>query len=139
MREKTVMYEYKVSGIGKIVDGDTVDCTIDLGFGIFCRQRIRFYGIDAPEINSKDHREKAMADESHGFVTRWLSENSKNLIIETFKDDKYGRLLGRFRTQDGRCINDEMIKLGYAWPYSGGVREKNLDILESLRKQAKEL
>lgn len=136
MLEKTSMYEYKVREIGKIVDGDTVDCTIDLGFGIFCRQRIRLYGIDAPEINSKDLREKIMADESHGFVTRWLSENSKHLIIETFKDDKYGRLLGRFRTQDGRCINDEMVKLGYAWAYVGGPRERNLDILEGLRKQA---
>ena len=136
---KNHMYEYRVSEIGKIVDGDTVDCVLDLGFGMFCKQRIRLHGIDAPEIHSKDQREKRLADESLGFVTRWISENSKNLIVETFKDDKYGRLLGRFRTQDGRCINDEMVKIGYAWAYDGGTKHKDLDALEAIRKQARSI
>lgn len=133
------MYEYRVSSIGKVVDGDTIDCVLDLGFGIFCKQRIRLYGIDAPEIHSKDPREKRMADESLGFVTRWISENSKNLIVETFKGDKYGRMLGRFRTQDGRCINDDMVKIGYAWSYDGMTKNKDFDALEAIRKQERSI
>ena len=133
------MYEYRVSEIGKIVDGDTVDCVLDLGFGMFCKQRIRLYGIDAPELRSRDQRERKMADEALGFVTRWISENRNNLIVETFKDDKYGRLLGRFRTEDGRCVNDEMVKIGYAWAYDGGTKNKDLDVLEAIRKQSQSI
>jgi len=133
------MFEYKVVEIVKIVDGDTIDCLLDLGFGISYKQRIRLHGIDAPERNSSDSRERGMAEESTGFFTRWISENKKNLIVQTFKDDKYGRMLGRFRTGDGRCVNDEMVKFGYAWVYDRNSPERNMDQLEAIRKQSREV
>jgi micrococcal nuclease len=133
------MFEYKVIEIVKIVDGDTIDCVLDLGFGIYYKQRVRLHGIDAPESNSADSRERGMADESTGFFTRWISENKKNLIVQTFKDDKYGRMLGRFRTGDGRCVNDEMVKLGFAWVYDKNSTERNLDQLDAIRKQSREV
>lgn len=130
------MYHYSVKEINKIVDGDTVDCTIDLGFGISCKQRLRLHGIDAPELNTKDYRERTLAEGSSSFLSRWINDNKNNLIVQTFKDDKYGRMLAKFITTDGRCVNDEMIKLGYAWHYDGSVRTKDFDAMEALRKQS---
>jgi len=130
------MYEYKIASVEKVVDGDTVDCTLDLGFGMFCKQRIRLYGIDAPETHSKNLKEKSMGKESKEFLESWLEKNKNNLVIKTFKDDKYGRLLGVIRESTGEVINDRMVKLGYAWSYDGGTKVKELSQLEELRKSA---
>ena len=130
------MYEYKIASVEKVVDGDTVGCTLDLGFGMFCKQRIRLHGIDTPETHSKNLKEKSMGKESKEFLESWLEKNKNNLVIKTFKDDKYGRLLGIISESAGEVINDRMVKLGYAWSYDGGTKVKDLSQLEELRKSA---
>jgi micrococcal nuclease len=130
------MYEYKIVSVKKIVDGDTLDCTLDLGFGIFCIQRIRLHGIDAPETHSKDIKEKSMGKESQEFLASWLEKHMGKLVIKTFKDDKYGRLLGIISGANGEIVNESMVKLGYAWSYDGRTKVKELSHLEKLRKSA---
>jgi len=130
------MYEYKISSVEKVVDGDTLDCTMDLGFGVFCKQRIRLHGIDTPETHSKNLEEKSMSEESKVFLTSWIEKHKDNLVIRTFKDDKYGRLLGIISESTGEVINDIMVKLGYAWAYNGRTKVKDLSRLKELRKSA---
>jgi micrococcal nuclease len=133
------MYEYRVKEIVRVVDGDTVDCNIDLGFGISSMQRVRLHGLDTPETRSKDPREKQIAQDGKQFFTSWLEENKNQLVVQTFKEDKYGRLLARFRASSGICVNDEMVKLGYAWVYSGGKKVGDISHLEALRKNSSSL
>lgn len=127
------MYEYKVKEILKVVDGDTVDVLIDLGFNIILKQRVRLDGIDSPESINSDQVEKKIGLESKKYLTDWLL-NKKDLIIKTTKDDKYGRILARILSHDSKiCANDDMIKYGYAWKYEGGTKNKDFDSLLKLR------
>lgn len=123
------MYEYVVQQIAKIVDGDTLDINIDLGFSMTTKQRIRLNGIDTPESNSKDDLERKLAIEAKEFVTKWLLEHP-SLIIRTTKSDKYGRMLGDLIVH-GKTVslNQEMIRLGYAWTYDGGTKQKDFSLL----------
>lgn len=87
------MYEYKAT-IRRWVDGDTVDVDIDLGFGlVFSNQRIRLYGIDAPEQRTRDLAEKEKGLAATAYVNEQAPVGSK-VVIKTYKDDKYGRVLG---------------------------------------------
>lgn len=124
------MYEYKIKEVIKIVDGDTIDVLIDLGFDITIKQRVRLYGIDAPESITSDAKEKKLGIESKEYLKKWLLDK-KNLIVKTIKDDKYGRILAKITSQDqdNSCINDEMIKYGYAWLYNGDTKSKDFDAL----------
>jgi micrococcal nuclease len=111
------MYEYKIKKILKIIDGDTLDAEIDLGFNIVITQRIRLAGIDAPETRTKNLEEKVDGLESK----RWLEEKlttSKPMFIRTEKDDKYGRILGWiYIGEDSITVNTHMIREGYAKPF----------------------
>jgi micrococcal nuclease len=127
------MYEYKITEIVKIVDGDTVDLIIDLGFNILCKERIRLNRVDTPESNSKDEKEKLLALEAKEFLSLWLT-NQNDLKIKTAKDDKYGRYLGEIYGDQHLCINDLLIEKGYAWEYDGGTKKKYLKILLEKRK-----
>jgi len=127
------MYEYKITEIVKIVDGDTVDLIIDLGFNILCKERIRLNRVDTPESNSKDEKEKLLALEAKEFLSLWLT-NQNDLKIKTAKDDKYGRYLGEIYGDRHLCINDLLIEKGYAWEYDGGTKKKDLNILLEKRK-----
>jgi micrococcal nuclease len=127
------MYEYKITEIVKIVDGDTVDLIIDLGFNILCKERIRLNRVDTPESNSKDEKEKLLALEAKEFLSLWLT-NQNDLKIKTAKDDKYGRYLGEIYGDQHLCINDLLIEKGYAWEYDGGTKKKDLKILLEKRK-----
>lgn len=130
------MYQYKIKEILKVVDGDTVDITIDLGFDVTVKQRVRLDGIDAPEHISSNPEEKKLASESKEYLENWL-KNQKDLIISTTKDDKYGRILAKISTSDNKiCINEEMIRLGYAWTYDGGTKTKNFQELMIKRSKA---
>jgi micrococcal nuclease len=122
------MYEYTVKEIIKIVDGDTVDIVLDLGFDVYRRERVRLNRIDTPESNSKNEVEKKLAIEAKDFVSTWMI-NQKQIRIKTLKDDKYGRLLGEFYGNDDVCLSDLLIEKGYAWAYNGGTKNKDLNIL----------
>ena len=121
------MYEYAVKEIVKVVDGDTVDIIIDLGFDLSKKERVRLAGIDTPESRTRDLEEKKLGLEAKEFLERRLMECAK-LIVKTEKDGKYGRMLGWFYCSKIN-INTEMVERGYAWEYDGGKKEKNLQEL----------
>ncbi len=127
------MYEYHVKEIVKIVDGDTVDLVLDLGFSTFVQQRLRLKGIDTPELSSTNESERIIANEAKGYVSVWLI-NQKKLAVKTFKDDKYGRLLAEIFGDGGVCLNTLLVESGYAWAYNGGIRNKDLNLLLEKRK-----
>ena len=119
------MYEYKVKSVDHIVDGDTLDVTVDLGFNITHKIRVRLYGINTPESRTRDLEEKARGLESKKYftkiVTKWVEDDS--LFVKTEKKGKYGRYLGiLFNPADSPTLNDHMIEEGYAVPYFGGKR-----------------
>ena len=123
------MYEYKCK-IVKIIDGDTADVDIDLGFGVWLKkQRIRFYGIDTPESRTRDVTEKIYGNAAKAFVVSYLPLDSIQTLI-TVKDavGKYGRILGKFKvyesiTDSYVILNDMMIALHYAVAYHGQSKE----------------
>jgi micrococcal nuclease len=125
------MYEYAVKDIVRVIDGDTVDIIIDLGFGLTKKERVRLAGIDAPESRTKNLEEKEFGLDAKEFLQRRLADCQK-LIVKTEKDGKYGRMLGWFICGQMN-INDEMIGRGYAWQYDGGTKDKDLDTLRQLR------
>tara|TARA_R100001443_G_scaffold117413_1_gene142310 strand:+ start:1279 stop:1668 length:390 start_codon:yes stop_codon:yes gene_type:complete len=125
------MYEYAVKQIVKVVDGDTVDIIIDLGFDLSKKERVRLAGIDTPESRTRDLEEKKLGLEAKEFLERRLMECAK-LIVKTEKDGKYGRMLGWFYCSQIN-INTEMVERGYAWEYDGGKKEKNLQDLLNKR------
>jgi micrococcal nuclease len=131
------MYEYKVKKVVKIIDGDTIDIDIDLGFYVTTTQRIRLAGIDTPETRTKDLLEKRLGLEAKQWLTDKLA-TIPELTIVTVKDDaeeKYGRLLGwLYEKSITASINEQMITLGYAWKYDGAKKEKDLDELLNIRK-----
>ena len=104
---------YKVNRVIEVIDGDTVDCLIDLGFYVMIRTRIRMIGIDAPEIKGKT---KALGEASRAWLAAALDRHKASLVVETTKADKYGRLLGHFKCSAG-SINDAMIANGHAQFY----------------------
>ena len=124
------MYEYQVKSIDHIVDGDTFDCTIDLGFDVSIKIRVRMYGINTPESRTRDLEEKARGLESKERLIQLLNVGSKgqdNLILQTKKKGKYGRYLGivlRKRKDDEELlnINQRLIDEGFAVEYFGGKR-----------------
>ena len=127
------MYEYAVKEIVKIIDGDTVDIVIDLGFDLSKKERVRLAGIDTPESRTRDAEEKIFGLEAKAYLKTRL-EGSEKLVVKTEKDGKYGRMLGWFYCSDVESsINNEMIEKGYAWEYDGGKKDKNLQDLLDVR------
>jgi micrococcal nuclease len=130
------MFEYVVREVTKIVDGDTLDIVIDLGFSLTTKQRVRLNGIDTPESITKDEYEKKFGFEAKDFITNWLV-SGKKIKVRTDKDDKYGRILGHFYCDgDTESLNDKMVRLGYAWAYDGGTKKKDFELLLERRKTA---
>lgn len=116
------MYQYKIKSIKKIVDGDTVDVDISVGFGIVITQRIRLKGVNAAESRTLNEEEKKKGLAAKEWLTKELSKEGE-WIIETYKDDKYGRLLGvLYLVGEPVTINEKMINDGIAVPYDGGKR-----------------
>jgi micrococcal nuclease len=120
------MYEYKCKLV-KVVDGDTVDVDIDLGFDVWLRkQRIRLYGVNAPESRTRDLEEKKKGLAAKEYVTNFLDDEA-GLILKTHKDaeGKYGRILGelwRITNYADQSLNDYLVEKGHATPYFGGKR-----------------
>ena len=134
-------YNFRVTKINRVVDGDTIDVTIDLGFDLTKKERVRVAGVDTPEKRTRDKEEKALGIDA----TNWLKEKLQtavagddDLIIRTELVGgvgKYGRLLGWLYIGDERVsINEEMIGEGYAWPYDGGKKQKDFEELRVLRR-----
>jgi micrococcal nuclease len=126
------MYEYKIREVVKVVDGDTVDVILDLGFDMFKKERIRLNGIDAPESRTLDTEEKALGIDAKEFLERRL-EDCDNLWVATEKDGKYGRMLGDIWCS-ATNINEEMVLRGYAWKYDGGTKTKDIKKLKEIRR-----
>jgi micrococcal nuclease len=139
MGEK-VMYEYYVRKVENVVDGDTIDVLIDLGFDILFASRVRLAGIDTPESRTKDLAEKALGLEAKEYLKKHLKD-AKSVVIKTEKMDsseKYGRILGWvYINGDTVSLNDMMINDGYAWGYLGDTKVKDFDALAKARAKAK--
>ena len=122
------MYEYRCK-ILRVVDGDTVDIDIELGFDIILRkQRIRMYGIDTPESRTRDLVEKKYGLMAKELVKRFIPEGTMQTII-TEKDDKgkYGRILGKFKIEfqeEETTLNEWMVKYHYGVEYYGQSKEE---------------
>ena len=134
-------YNFRVVSIDKVVDGDTIDVTIDLGFDLFKKERVRVAGIDTPEKRTRNLEEKALGLDA----TAWIKEHLEgaingddDLIIRTELDGgvgKYGRLLGWLYIGDAIVsLNERMIDEGYAWAYDGGSKNKNFEELREIRR-----
>ena len=131
------MYEYRVKKVNKIVDGDTIDVDIDLGFAVSFTQRVRLAGIDTPESRTTDLTEKALGLEVKEKIKKEIAA-AKDIVIKTEKPDsseKYGRILG-WLFLDGAdvSLNQKLINEGYAWTYGGGTKIKDFDELIAKRQ-----
>lgn len=133
------MYEYYVRKVENIVDGDTIDVLIDLGFDILFASRVRLSGIDTPESRTSDKAEKVLGLESKEYLKKYLKD-AKSVIIKTEKMDsseKYGRILGWvYIDGDTESINDKMINDGYAWGYLGDTKVKDFEALKKARAKS---
>ena len=134
-------YNFRVVSIDKVVDGDTIDVTIDLGFDLFKKERVRVAGVDTPEKRTRNLEEKALGLDA----TEWIKDHLEgaidgddDLIIRTELDGgvgKYGRLLGWLYIGDAIVsLNEKMIDEGYAWEYDGGTKNKNFEELREIRR-----
>ena len=133
-------YNFRVTEIVKVLDGDTIDVIIDLGFDLYKKERVRIAGVDTPEKRTRDLEEKALGEDA----TNWLKEKLEgaisgedDLVIRTELDGgvgKYGRLLGWLYIGDEtESINERMIQQGYAWEYDGGTKKKDFQELREIR------
>jgi micrococcal nuclease len=133
------MYEYYVRKVENVVDGDTIDVLIDLGFDILFQSRVRLAGIDTPESRTKDLKEKALGLESKEYLKKHLKD-AKSVVIKTEKmnsTEKFGRILGWIYVNgDTESVNDKMINDGYAWGYLGDTKVKDFDALAKARKKS---
>ena len=133
------MYEYFVKEVKNVVDGDTIDVVIDLGFDILFASRVRLAGIDTPESRTTDKAEKALGIEAKEYLKKQLKD-AKSVVIRTEKMDsseKYGRILGWvYINGESESINNKMINDGYAWGYLGETKIKDFEVLKKARTKS---
>ena len=115
--------------------------TIDLGFDLYKKERVRIAGVDTPEKRTRDLEEKALGLDATAWMKDKLTETIKGdeeLIIRTELKGgtgKYGRLLGWLYVGEGDIsLNEQMITEGYAWAYDGGTKQKNFEELREIRR-----
>ncbi len=134
-------YNFRVTEINRVLDGDTIDVTIDLGFDLFKKERVRIAGVDTPEKRTRNLEEKELGIHA----TNWLKDKldgaingDDDLVIRTELDGgvgKYGRLLGWCYIGDSELsLNEQMITEGYAHAYDGGTKDMNLEALREIRR-----
>ena len=135
-------YNFRVIKINRVVDGDTIDVTIDLGFDLYKKERVRVAGVDTPEKRTRNLEEKELGIDA----TNWLKKEldgaiagDDELTVRTELDGgvgKYGRLLGWLYIGDSDLsLNEQMITEGYAHSYDGGTKDMNLEALRVIRRQ----
>ena len=133
------MYEYFVKNVTSVVDGDTIDVVVDLGFDIMFASRVRLAGIDTPESRTTDKAEKILGLESKEYLKKQLKD-AKSVVIKTEKmnsSEKYGRILGWIYVNgDTVSLNDKMINDGYAWGYLGETKVKDFEVLKKARSKS---
>ena len=133
-------YNFRVVKINRVVDGDTIDVTIDLGFDLMKKERVRIAGVDTPEKRTRDLEEKALGLDA----TAWMKEHLEGAIKGddelTIRTElkggvgKNGRLLGWLYVGEGDVsLNEQMITEGYAWEYDGGAKKKDFQELRDIR------
>jgi micrococcal nuclease len=131
-------YIYRIKQITKVVDGDTIDADIDLGFDISLTKRIRLAGVDTPESRTSDANEKKYGIQSKEWLKHKI-ESAENILIKTELPDsteKYGRIIGHLFVNDQEAsLNDQMVVEGYAWTYDGGTKKKDFAALDAIRKK----
>ena len=134
-------YNFRVVKIDRVLDGDTIDVTIDLGFELYKKERVRIAGVDTPEKRTRNLEEKALGLDA----TDWLKDKLEgaisgddDLVIRTELvggTGKYGRLLGWCYIGDSTVsLNEQMIEEGYAHAYDGGTKDMNLEKLREIRR-----
>ena len=134
-------YNFRVVSIDRVVDGDTIDVSIDLGFDLIKKERVRIAGIDTPEKRTRDLEEKALGIDA----TNWMKKNLEDTIAGddelTIRTElvggmgKYGRLLGwLYVGESDVSLNEQMITEGYAWEYDGGTKKKDFEELREIRR-----
>ena len=134
-------YNFRVVEINRVLDGDTRDVTIDLGFDLYKKERVRIAGVDTPEKRTRNLEEKELGIDA----TNWLKDKldgaingDDDLVIRTELDGgvgKYGRLLGWCYIGDATLsLNEQMITEGYAHAYDGGTKDMNLEALREIRR-----
>jgi len=134
-------YNFRVTEIVKVLDGDTIDVEIDLGFDLYKKERVRVAGVDTPEKRTRDLEEKALGIDA----TNWLKEKLESTLAGddelTIRTElhggvgKYGRLLGWLYIGDSELsLNEQMITEGYAWAYDGGTKQKDFEDLREIRR-----
>ena len=135
-------YNFRVTEINRVVDGDTIDVTIDLGFDLFKKERVRVAGVDTPEKRTRNLEEKELGIHATNWLKKQLEDTiagDEELIIRTELKGgvgKYGRLLGWLYIGDNNIsINEQMIDEGYAWSYDGGTKQKDFEELREIRRQ----
>jgi micrococcal nuclease len=121
------MYEYRAYVV-KVIDGDTVDVDIDLGFGVMLKdERVRIMGIDTPESRTSDRVEDLFGEAAKARLKQILGDECilKTQVNKHGEDmkGKFGRILGDFIAQDGRMITEIMTQEGHCVPYFGGSKE----------------
>jgi len=133
------MYEYFVKEVKNVVDGDTIDVVIDLGFDILFASRVRLAGIDTPESRTTNKVEKALGIEAKEYLKKQLKD-AKSVVIRTEKMDsseKYGRILGWvYVNGESESLNNKMINDGYAWGYLGETKIKDFEVLKRARSKS---
>tara|TARA_Y100001938_G_C7916268_1_gene342095 strand:- start:294 stop:710 length:417 start_codon:yes stop_codon:yes gene_type:complete len=130
-----------VTEIVKVLDGDTIDVTIDLGFDLYKKERVRIAGVDTPEKRTRDLEEKELGIDATNWLKKELEDvlaGDDELIIRTELHGgvgKYGRLLGWLYVGDEQVsLNEQMIEQGYAWEYDGGTKQKDFETLREIRR-----
>ena len=127
--------------INRVVDGDTIDVTIDLGFDLAKKERVRIAGVDTPEKRTRDLEEKALGLDATAWMKKHLEETIKGDDELTIRTElkggmgKYGRLLGwLYVGESDVSLNEQMITEGYAWEYDGGTKKKDFEELREIRR-----
>ena len=134
-------YNFRVIKIDRVVDGDTIDVTIDLGFDLYKKERVRVAGVDTPEKRTKNLEEKALGLDATAWLKAKLEETIKGDEELTVRTElkggvgKYGRLLGWLYVGDSDIsLNEQMITEGYAHAYDGGTKNMDLEALRVIRR-----
>ena len=127
--------------MNRVLDGDTIDVTIDLGFDLFKKERVRVAGVDTPEKRTRNLEEKELGIDATNWLKKELDDvlaGDDELIVRTELvggTGKYGRLLGWLYVGDDQVsLNEQMITQGYAHAYDGGTKDMNLEKLREIRR-----